>query len=52
MGHEEGEEDDGYPKFLQCNVANLRLVGWEVLREGRGPDFGAKVARRADEEAC
>lgn len=50
MGDEESEENDGHPKFFQCNLANFRFVGWEVVRERGGPDLGAKVAGRADEE--
>jgi hypothetical protein len=49
---EEGEQDDGYPEFLQRDVADLCLVRWEVVGEGSRPHLGAEVAGHADEEAC
>jgi hypothetical protein len=52
MGDEEGKQYDGYPKLLQSDLADLRLVRRKVVRERSRPDLGAKVAGRADEEAC
>jgi hypothetical protein len=52
MGDKEGEQDDGYPKLFQSDLANLRFVGREVIREWGGPNLRAKVAGSADEEAC
>lgn len=49
MGNEERKQDDGNPKFLQRNVANLNLVGWEVVSKRSRPDLGTKVAGHADE---
>lgn len=34
MCNEEGEEDNGYPQLLQCDLANFCLVGREVVCEG------------------
>jgi hypothetical protein len=50
MGDKEGEQDDRYPKLFKGNLADFCLVGREVVRERGGPDLGAKVAGRADEE--
>jgi hypothetical protein len=49
VGDEKCEEDDGNPKLLQCNVADLSLVGGKVVRKRSRPNLGAKVARHADE---
>lgn len=51
MRDEEGQEDDRDPEFLQRDLANLCLVRREVVCERGGPDLGAEVAGRADEEA-
>jgi hypothetical protein len=52
MGDKEGEQDDRDPKLFQGNLADFCFVGREVVRERGGPDLRAKVAGRADEEAC
>src|SRR5690242_13591912 len=49
VGKEEGEQNDGDPKLLQGDVADLRFVRWEVMRQRRGPDLRAEVAGHADE---
>jgi hypothetical protein len=51
MCHEKGEQDNGYPELLQCDLADLCLVGREVVCEWCRPNLRAEVSRRADEEA-
>lgn len=49
VGNEEGEQNDGDPKLLQGDVADLSFVRWEVMCQRRGPDLRAEVAGHADE---